>query len=235
MYSEELENLIEAALADGELTEKEKQILFKKAQGYGIDLDEFEMVLGARLVKLKKATTPTPSAPKSNKFGDIKKCPACGAMVQSFQGSCPECGYAFENLEANTSTQKLYDTINQILSARSKQSIWSDNSGERVDQAIRSFPVPSTKADLLEFIITLKQKTKDNEYGDAYYAKYKECVEKARFMFPNDNDFARVFESQKTGWWGSLSPEKRKMIIVVIFGIIIPILTIIAIFAIAAN
>ena len=45
MYSEELENLIEAALADGELTEKEKQILFKKAQGYGIDLDEFVRII----------------------------------------------------------------------------------------------------------------------------------------------------------------------------------------------
>ena len=31
MYSKELEELIDAALADGVLTEKEKQILFKKA------------------------------------------------------------------------------------------------------------------------------------------------------------------------------------------------------------
>ena len=55
MYNERLEQLIDAALADGELTEKEKQILFKKAQEMGVDLDEFEMVLDARLVKLKKA------------------------------------------------------------------------------------------------------------------------------------------------------------------------------------
>lgn len=54
MYSEELEYLIDAALADGVLTEKEKQILFKRAQAMGIDLDEFEMVLDARLVKMKK-------------------------------------------------------------------------------------------------------------------------------------------------------------------------------------
>ena len=30
MYSEKIEKLIELALADGELTEKKKQILFKK-------------------------------------------------------------------------------------------------------------------------------------------------------------------------------------------------------------
>ena len=55
MYSEQMEQLISAALADGVLTEKEKQILFKKAESLGIDLDEFEMVLDARLVELAKA------------------------------------------------------------------------------------------------------------------------------------------------------------------------------------
>lgn len=54
MYNEQLEQLIDAALADGVLTEKEKQILFKKAQAFGVDLDEFEMVLDARLVKMQK-------------------------------------------------------------------------------------------------------------------------------------------------------------------------------------
>lgn len=51
MYNEQIEVLISAALADGVLTEKEKQILFKKAESMGIDLDEFEMVLDARLVE----------------------------------------------------------------------------------------------------------------------------------------------------------------------------------------
>ena len=37
MYNEQIENLINLALADGELTEKEKQILFKKA-GVSIEL-----------------------------------------------------------------------------------------------------------------------------------------------------------------------------------------------------
>ena len=89
MYNEESENLIDDALADGELTEKEKQILFKKAQSFGIDLDEFEMVLNARLMKLKKMPNPASTLPHKNKMGDVKKCPACGAMVQSYQSICP--------------------------------------------------------------------------------------------------------------------------------------------------
>ncbi|MBQ5895480.1 MAG: hypothetical protein IIW75_02790 [Bacteroidaceae bacterium] len=54
LYDPALENLINVALADGELTEKEKQILFRKAEAAGIDLDEFEMVLEARLFEKKQ-------------------------------------------------------------------------------------------------------------------------------------------------------------------------------------
>lgn len=126
MYNEQIEALISAALADGVLTEKEKQILFKKAESMGIDLDEFEMVLDARLVELKKkeareaeqhelemekAKAAQKSAPKSNKYGDVRKCPTCGAMVESFQTKCPECGYEFKNVEVVHSAQKLFDLL----------------------------------------------------------------------------------------------------------------------------
>lgn len=55
IYGNYMEHLIEMALADGELTEKEKQVLFKKAEANGIDLDEFEMVLEARLYEKQKS------------------------------------------------------------------------------------------------------------------------------------------------------------------------------------
>ena len=54
MYNEKLEALITAALADGVLTDKEKNLLFKKAEAMGIDRDEFELVLDGRLAKRKK-------------------------------------------------------------------------------------------------------------------------------------------------------------------------------------
>lgn len=119
MYNEKLEALISAALADGVLTEKEKQILFKKAEAMGIDLDEFEMVLDARLVELKKkearenqqyqlemekAKSAQLSAPKSEKYGDVRKCPACGAIVPSMAAKCQECGHEFVNVGANMTT-----------------------------------------------------------------------------------------------------------------------------------
>ncbi len=229
MYNEKLEQLIDAALADGVLTEKEKQILFKKAQEMGVDLDEFEMVLDARLVKLKKAEEEKAqaSAPKSNKLGDVKKCPSCGAIVQSYQGTCAECGYAFENVEANSSSQKLAEELlklddkyvqiknehmnkinkNPLSSFTSELTQRTDKENKRLNkehnkakaQLIKAFAIPSTKADLVEFIATLNvrmaEKSENRYITDAYSIKNKECMAKANLLFANDATFNVLKES----------------------------------------
>lgn len=118
MYNEQIENLINLALADGELTEKEKQVLFKKAEAAGIDLDEFEMVLDAKLYEKQQSNqqvsntlNAATSAPKSDKFGDIKKCPSCGAIVQSFSGKCSDCGYEFRDIQSEMTINKLFEAL----------------------------------------------------------------------------------------------------------------------------
>lgn len=192
MYNKQLEQLINAALADGQLTEKEKQILYKKAQSFGIDLDEFEMVLDARLVEIEKAEKEksAQSAPKSNKLGDIRKCPACGAIVQAYQVRCPECGYEFANVEANISSQKLAEEVKKALTEDKKK------------ECINLFPIPNTKADLLEFLTSLQPKMRDvkDPLSSAYYKKYQECIAKAQVSFVNDaavKPFIDSFETEK--------------------------------------
>lgn len=119
MYSEQIEKLIELALADGELTEKEKQILFKKAEAEGIDLDEFEMVLEARIFeKTKNKTTETAASPKSDKLGDVKKCPACGAIAESFATKCSDCGTEFRSIEASGSVIKFFEKLDEVEATR---------------------------------------------------------------------------------------------------------------------
>ena len=49
MLTQELEQLIHYALEDGVLTDKERSVLMRKAQEKGADLDEFEMILDAKL------------------------------------------------------------------------------------------------------------------------------------------------------------------------------------------
>jgi hypothetical protein len=183
MYNEQIENLINLALADGELTEKEKQILFKKAEAAGIDLDEFEMVLDAKLFEKQqtvKAAAPSVAAPKSDKFGDVKKCPACGAIAQSFQTKCSDCGHEFSNIEANASIDKLFKMLNDAEDMRKEDSDTSNPLKARgsfyaksfsgmtgpgkVDkkkmEIISNFPIPTTKNDILEFLSLAVPKAK---------------------------------------------------------------------------
>lgn len=119
MYSEELEALIEAALTNGELGEKEKQVLFKRAQAEGVDLDEFEIILNARFSKLKKTKeSDSAAAPKSNKLGDVKKCPACGALVPPYHSSCPECGFQFNDVGTSQTVERFLEKLDSMESNR---------------------------------------------------------------------------------------------------------------------
>ena len=212
MYNEQIEALISAALADGMLTEKEKQILFKKAQAQGIDLDEFEIVLDARLVELEKAEKEkaAASAPKSTKYGDVRKCPVCGAMVPALAGTCPECGYEFSGVDANLSSKKLADKIEQeaakwdekIMKVEREDDKWqgSKEKEQAMPQIVKSFPIPNTKADIFEFI-TIAQTyflgPSTNYYlAESFWAKYQEAFYKVKHLFTNDKMFEGLLEEQ---------------------------------------
>lgn len=230
LYSEKIEALIDAALADGVLTEKEKQVLFKRAQAEGIDLDEFEMVLDARLVELQKKVKEDAkkAAPKSDKFGDVRKCPACGALVQALAIFCPECGYEFSGVNASPSVQLLAKEISEIKKAASarknelvksrkysakKQNGEISSSQEKalnnldedaegqIDSLIANFPVPNTKSDLFDLIMYLK--------AQGYNEKYNECMNRASILFPNDSLYIKLKESEKTDKEKEQASEKR--------------------------
>ncbi len=214
MYSEQIENLISLALADGELTEKEKQVLFKKAEAEGIDLDEFEMVLDAKLFEKQKSLKPeaasTTAAPKSDKFGDVKKCPSCGAPVSSFSTRCQDCGIDFKNVQSNSSIQKLFDLLNSAENSRgdSTTSIFGklqsmlgvNDADKRKLEVISSFPIPNTKDDMLEFLSLALPKTKikkifgleqssdkvPNMYARTWIEKCEQIIMKARFAMKDD-------------------------------------------------
>lgn len=53
----EIEKLIEMALADGQVTEKEREIILRKAEKIGIDVDEVDMYLEGKLAT-NNSTTP---------------------------------------------------------------------------------------------------------------------------------------------------------------------------------
>ena len=233
MYNEKLEALITAAFADGVLTEKEKQILFKKAEAMGIDLDEFEMVLDARLVELKKkeakanqqyqlemekAKSAQPSAPKSEKYGDVRKCPACGAIVPSMAAKCPECGYEFTNVEANSSTRLLMQKIDEIQAQYAELTANVDNKDEsairtrgyqvkrqlndRTAQLIQNFPIPNTREDLIEFLTLCIGNSKadsvmldgNDPVTPAWRKKLQQVIAKVKVALPNDQQAQELID-----------------------------------------
>lgn len=126
MLTPELEQLIQYALADGVLTDKERAVLMKKAEAAGADLDEFEMILEAKVHEAKKAAAS--AAPKaSNKEGEMKKCPHCGTPITSFRTTCQECGYEFRNLEAVKSAAVLFEQIKSLEMEKARELALHEN------------------------------------------------------------------------------------------------------------
>lgn len=208
IYGNYMEHLIDMALADGELTEKEKQVLFKKAEANGIDLDEFEMVLDARLYEKQKATqavqsTTQGAAPKSEKYGDVRKCPSCGAIVESFTTRCPDCGHEFSNIGTVSSFNLLSSKL-EALENQKKGTLWGAIKDESIDKQkvslINGFPVPTTKEDILEFVSMAaplaKPATKlmffsgldvqQYSIAKAWKSKCEQVIMKARFSMKED-------------------------------------------------
>ncbi len=222
MYSKDLEELIDAALADGVLTEKEKQILLKKAKAQGIDLDEFEMVLNARLLKVQQ---PQSARPAKEKKGNIITCPNCGAHVSALAGVCPECGHEFTGVKANSSAKLLAEKLEKVTPHVGKGADEDDKQASIWNQMatiVSSFPIPNAKADLFEFAVSMKTKmiiklggiaSTSKDAGAtlmaAYLNKYQESMIKIMSLYSADPLFGNLIGNyekdvkiaKKAIWW----------------------------------
>ena len=234
MLSQELQQLIEAAIADGTITDKEREIIRNRAIKDGEDSDEVEMILDGKLQSKQKSTN------TDSKLGDRKKCPNCGEIIPALSVSCPSCGYDFRNIEANSSSKKLAKKLEEVtLAYRDKEDpkIALFDPKRTVEYRMRAekasvitnFPIPTTKDDIFEFIITMQTNSKSSTLSNdfqgllqtAYKAKYKECVFKAKLLFPDDPRFSSFFE-KKTGialiieWWSGLRGPMKFLIIYIL-------------------
>lgn len=55
MYSKELDRLIQSVIADGEITEKERAVLQKRARAEGVDADELDVYIDGLVAKAAPA------------------------------------------------------------------------------------------------------------------------------------------------------------------------------------
>lgn len=149
--------------------------------------------------------------------GDVLHCPKCGAIVPVSASVCPECGYEFSDIGANNSSVNLA----LLLAA-------TDDYDEKY-QIIETFPLPNSKADLIEFATALKPRIKkvNDVLAEAYMTKYQELIEKIKVSFPNDPQlkpfvdefpalYASIMEQQKKADRSDWFAEHSKLIIVAV-------------------
>lgn len=230
MYSKELEAIIEAVLADGLLTNKEREVLHRRAAQEGVDADELDVVIESKLAKMKQekeAVHLTHQA--SDKRGNVVKCPNCGTPVQAGAVKCSECDYVFTNVQANSLMVRFQKGLDEI---REKYNLKIENASEKKNekyylglqmkeemrQFIKNFLIPSSKEDLIEFTAVMDgNRRNSNEFEDAYRAKYQECILKIKTLFHDDPQMMELVKSTDTKWGRMSSGTKTTIFIILLF------------------
>ena len=119
--------------------------------------------------------------------GEVHKCPRCGSVMNAFQAKC-ECGHEFRGIETVNSVQTLATKLERICNERQKIEL------------IKTFPIPNTKEDIIEFMILAVSNFDANYYcthldeediSDAWFAKIEQCYLKAKITF-EESDLKKV-------------------------------------------
>lgn len=180
MFSKELESLIQATLQDGLLTEQEKAVLIRRAQNEGVDLDELDIYIQSLLQKRhQEEAEKEAEEDRASKIGDVRRCPNCGAQVMPGSASCDNCGYAFNNIKASSSVEKLQKRLDDYNMSQIDRVEREENKGGNILDVYTStlnkaitrgnvtrakakmdiismFPVPIARQDLLEMLTMTK-------------------------------------------------------------------------------
>ncbi|MAZ36716.1 MAG: hypothetical protein CL842_04620 [Crocinitomicaceae bacterium] len=197
----ELEKLIELALADGILTDKERQVLQKKAQELGVDQDEFEMVLDGKLHQLE-ANKPK----QKEKVGNIKTCPACGETVKAMALVCSLCGH-----ELNQGVKS--ELLNSMITKLGKLDASDSDYEQYFANVVKSYAVPSSMYDIYDFGVYCANAIDSSanswrEDSSALEAKAKECLSKLRLSDSSD----KIKKEALTNEIENILKEKRSEI-----------------------
>lgn len=177
MFSDELEMLIDAAIADGEISEKERAILHKRAQAEGVDPDELDMIVDARIAKAKNAANASEKTQVSSKETKPEG-PTAAELLQIkidiinnyHQGKGDE---IFDNRIILRAGSKIED-IKHFQ--RELNDNLSDNDSARreaIIEAIKNIHVPNEEHELLDMVLLCKK---------SFEKRYKILVEGSKQM-----------------------------------------------------
>ena len=158
-------------------------------------------------------SVPSSSGRKQIYDGVIHKCPSCGEVLNSFVATCPSCGYELRGVQSSQTVKTLADKLDSITASKSetkRQQFWREfmNGTHKADEqkieAIRSFVIPTTKEDVLEFItyalgnINISVLADDQAdkaeraINEAWVTKLDQAYSKASVLFGDDPAFANI-------------------------------------------
>ena len=129
LIPEELQALIDQYLTDGVLTEKERAVILKKAEGMGLDRDEIDLYLDAEVQKIDQATDAAVRKQKG------KTCPFCGGNVPMLADKCPHCD-GLITAEASEELQEIFDNLEEAL-VNYKSSYQIEKSKATIERYVR--------------------------------------------------------------------------------------------------
>ena len=134
MLPQELDLLIDQAVADGEITSNDRAEMYNKALELGVNMDEFEMTLEARLYKAKQNLGLLPGE-NTRKYGYMSKCPSCGTPTGGFTTTCSQCGCVFRNEKAVSSANRLFEQLQQLEKEKSRElALHNEKKTEKLNQ-----------------------------------------------------------------------------------------------------
>ena len=150
------------------------------------------------------------SIENNSKHGDVKKCPACGAIVSLVQAKCPECGHEFAHVEANSTSTKLLNALEEIDVQCSKLNNGDGIALSRKIQTIKNFPIANTKDDLIEMLTLCQANSVDKgsepDLAKAWNTKTEQVISKAQVSLKGDKDAEFLIEQIR----GNQKNNKRR-------------------------
>lgn len=151
--------------------------------------------------------------------GKVIKCPNCGEVLSSFELNCPSCGYELREVKASSAVKEFALKLEAIESHResekknklfglsylSQLSTVSNIDLQKIS-LIKSFAIPNSKEDILEFMIlatssmnmnvydsaNTQVSKRDKEINAAWFAKVQQVYEKAKRIYSTDGIFTEI-------------------------------------------
>ncbi len=148
--------------------------------------------------------------------GKIYKCPNCGEVLKSFEINCPACGFELRGARASSAVKEFALKLEAIESRREYEkprgifavleaSQRISKTDEQKISLIKSFPVPNSKEDMLEFMIlavsSMNMRAYDSantisksekEVNVAWFSKVQQVYDKAQRSYSTDSTFIEI-------------------------------------------